>query len=56
MLYTAKVNTWFDSGTEVKLIDDYRPETNAGLFLGLRKGHQDEEVCPFDEFESEEKV
>jgi len=64
--YIAKPNTWFKAGTEVKLIDDYRPQMNSGLFCGLRicenpgaeggilKGAErvdDEEICGFDEFE-----
>lgn len=43
--------TWFDKGTIVELIDDYRPNFNCGLFLGFRKGELDEEVCCFSEFE-----
>lgn len=54
MIYTAKKNTWFDAGTEVELIDDYRPSAKSGLFYGYRKGEKDEEICPFDEFETEE--
>lgn len=57
--YIAKPDEWFDSGTEVKLIDDYRTSDamiyhkslNAGLFEGLRNGVLDQEVCDFDEFE-----
>lgn len=56
--------TWFKKGTEVKLIDDYRPEgLNMGLFEGIRvteyeselailgEERIDQEVCGFDEFE-----
>ena len=51
MKYIAKPETWFDVGTPSELIDDYRPGINSGLFLGLRNGNPDEEVCSFDEFE-----
>ena len=53
--YVAKPETWFDAGTVVELIDDYRPDINCGLFRGYRNGKLDEEVCPFDEFDKEEK-
>jgi hypothetical protein len=58
--------TWFKKGTEVKLIDDYRPYIDSGLFEGIRicenpdsegkwnivgEERQDQEVCGFDEFE-----
>lgn len=57
--YIAKPDGWFDTGTEVKLIDDYRnndsmfyhKSLNAGLFEGFRNGLLDQEVCDFDEFE-----
>jgi len=58
--YIAKPDEWFDVGTEVQLIDDYRassamyfggPEMNAGLFEGLKDGKIDQEVCSFDEFD-----
>lgn len=47
---------WFIEGTEATLIDDYRPQINAGLFSGKRRNspkgtvYDDEEVCSFDEF------
>ena len=47
----ARPDTWFDAGSLVTLIDDYRPQLNAGLFSGLRGGKLDEEVCVFAEFE-----
>jgi hypothetical protein len=47
--------TWFDMGTEAKLLDDYRPDLNAGLFLGIKDGKPDEEICGFDEFEAIEE-
>lgn len=53
MKYIAKNNCWFDESTEAKLLDDYRndfPSIDCGLFLGLRKGELDEEICTFDEF------
>lgn len=64
--YIAKPNTWFKAGTEVMLVDDFRPQMNAGIFCGLRicenpeaerglpvgtERHNDEEVCSFDEFD-----
>ena len=52
MIYISK-GDWFDKGTQVKLIDDYRLETNkygSGLFEGLRNGKPDEEICSFDKF------
>ena len=51
--YISKPNEWFDEGTVVKLIDDYRstPGWDCGLFCGFRNGKIDEEVCTFDEFE-----
>lgn len=44
---------WFDKGTEVKLIDDYRGWNGleAGLFEGFREGKSCQEVCGFDEFD-----
>ncbi len=41
---------WFDDGTEAFVIDDYRPGADCALFVGLRHGKRDEEVCPFDDF------
>ena len=49
--HIAKPGEWFDEGTFVELIDDYRPDMDAGLFRGYRNGRIDEEVCPFDEFD-----
>ncbi len=58
--------TWFDKGSQATLIDDYRPQLEAGLFEGIRtcenplsEGNRhtvgekyiDQEVCGFDEFE-----
>ncbi len=58
MKYISKPGEWFDEGTEVKLIDDYRTGNpgdkhywNAGLFEGIHEGKLDQEICPFDEFE-----
>jgi hypothetical protein len=51
-VYISK-GEWFDEGTRVQLIDDYRksePPYDAGLFRGYRNGKIDEEVCTFDEF------
>lgn len=47
---------WFDIGTEVELIDDYRPIINSGLFCGFRKGKLDEEICSFTEFKIKDKI
>jgi hypothetical protein len=51
--YISRHDEWFDEGTEVKLIDDYRGHRglNSGLFEGLRDGRLDQEVCCFDEFD-----
>lgn len=59
MRFIAKPDEWFDAGTEVRLIDDYRDSDemiynrslNAGLFEGFRNGLLDQEVCCFDEFD-----
>jgi len=65
MLYIAKPDTWFKSGTVVTLIDDYRKDGwTCGLFEGTRvclnpgsESHPlgeeriDQEICSFDEFE-----
>jgi hypothetical protein len=53
---------WFDKGTEAFLIEgtDYdcfikrdgkMIPSKSGLFRGIRNGHEDEEVCGFEEFE-----
>jgi hypothetical protein len=50
MKYIAKIDTWFDEGTEVEIIDDYRNSSkpcNIGLFKGYHLGELDEEVCDF---------
>lgn len=62
-VFEPKSNSWFMPGTLVVLIDDFRPLTNAGLFLGTRlcenpkeEGHElhelyiDQEICMFNEF------
>jgi hypothetical protein len=41
---------WYDAGTEAYLLDDYRPQGDCGLFIGIKDGKVDEEVCAFDEF------
>jgi len=62
MIYKAKPDTWFDAGTTVELIDDYRdskpgkPFGKCGLFRGYKDGKLDEEICPFDEFEIVEEI
>lgn len=55
--FIAKPDTWFDDGTQVTLIDDYRPQLNVGLFEGYKDGKIDQECCNFDEFDIiEEKI
>ena len=54
VVYVAKPETWFDAGTVAVLVDDYRPNMEAGLFCGIRDGQIDEEVCAFEEFYVEE--
>jgi hypothetical protein len=65
--FIAKPNSWFDEGTQAALIDSYCHDLvhsswhcscggNAnvcgmGLFVGLREGKLDEEVCTFCEFD-----
>lgn len=53
MTWKPLPDTWFDEGTEVELVDDYRPDLASGLFRGLRHGQRDEEICRFDEFREE---
>lgn len=56
--YTAKPNTWFDEGTEaVPLTEIWKtserfngPIIGSALFLGIRDGKEDEEVCSLSEF------
>jgi len=65
--YVARPDTWFKAGSEVRLIDDYRPQASSGLFEGVHviSGEMDasnrglpvgaevldQKVCPFDEFD-----
>lgn len=49
--------TWFDKGTEVKILDEHctvfdenGTPTLQVLARGLRHGQEDEEVCTMDEF------
>lgn len=42
---------WFDKGTEAKLLIDLRPKMDVGVFEGIKDGKEDEETCPFDEFD-----
>lgn len=43
---------WFDPGTVAELLADCScPDFGQGIFLGLRNGEEDEELCPFEEFE-----
>ena len=48
--YIAKSHSWFDEGTEADLIDDYRPDVQAGVFYGMKNGHLTYQTCNFDEF------
>ena len=67
LVYIAKKDTWYDEGSICILIDDYRPQMDAGLFYGMRTcenpasearpfgdKHLDEEVCQFNKFDVEE--
>ena len=45
--------TWFDKGTEAKLIGNVTE--SSGIFKGIKDGSPDEEVCGFDEFHIEDK-
>jgi len=49
--YYKSKGEWFDKDSPARLIDDYRPNMNAGLFIGYHKDELDEEACSFDEFE-----
>jgi hypothetical protein len=61
--YIAKPDTWFDEGTEVKLLNNFGEclrkgkdysdmiKTEWGLFEGLVDGESDEETCDFLEFD-----
>lgn len=58
MKFVAKPNTWYDAGTEVKILvecgtvydcDDMHPSLNV-LCQGIRNGDIDEEMCCSDEF------
>jgi hypothetical protein len=61
--YIAKPNTWFDEGTEVELLVNFRKcfrkgkdyndliPTEWGLFRGMCNGELDEETCDFLEFD-----
>ena len=46
--YIAKSDTWFDEGTEAKLLGELINE--VGLFRGIHNGEEDEELCPLEEF------
>ena len=64
LMYKSKQGTWFKEGSIVRLIDDYRPQMDSGLFEGIRicenegsearilgEEYLDQEICGFDEFE-----
>jgi hypothetical protein len=50
-VYVAKEGTWFDKGTEARLLESLGNNSPCGLFRGRRSGKTDEEVCRFDDFE-----
>ncbi len=50
-VYIAKPGTWYDAGTEAKVICFYDPLTKSGgLFSGVSDGQEDEEGCGTEEF------
>lgn len=52
MKYIAKKDTWFDEGTECKLLVDCSPGVDgSGVYEGFKDGKLDEELCGHDEFE-----
>ncbi len=51
--YIALPDTWFDVGTEAELLFEVIPEA-TGLFRGIRDGKEDEEVCGYDEFKTDD--
>ncbi len=53
--YFAKKDSWFDEGSEAKLIAIIY-KTTSGLFRGIKNGEEDEEICTFDEFDIIEEV
>lgn len=49
--FIARPATFFDSGTEADLIEDYRSDGSySGLFYGRRDGKWLQAVCRFSEF------
>ncbi len=54
MKYYLSGGWWFDEDTYARLIDDYRPDMDSGLFIGFHEGKIDEEICSFDEFDEVE--
>lgn len=42
--------TWFDNNSEAYLIDDYRPKSDCGQFLGIRDGISNKGILYFYEF------
>lgn len=57
-IFIAKPNTWFDEGTEAKLLQHIQDPCDGdfkcpgfGLFKGFVEGELDEEICNYDEFE-----
>ena len=48
--YIAKATCWFDTGTEADLIEDYRPDVQAGVFFGMKDGKLAHQICNFQEF------
>lgn len=52
MKFIAKKDTWFDEGTEAKLLTDCGGGffNGNGIFEGIRNGKVDEELCGYEEF------
>ena len=53
--FIAKQDTWFDEGTEAKLLfrmgdEDFNDKNGCGMFEGIKDGKIDEEPCGYDEF------
>ncbi len=50
--YIAKFETWFDEGTEAKLIEGpWEGNPPFALFEGIKDGGWNREVCMMTEFE-----
>lgn len=49
--FIARPNTWYDEGTEVKLLSTPEHDYPSGSFYGLVSGEYDGEECGLDEFD-----